>query len=237
MCSPVQLPPRAGAASEAAPFAFAWPCGAVRSAARGAARGVANGAACGVARANASELWPCGAVWGRGAACDVARPAAAAAAAAAAATAAAAPRADDEANDADAVHVRGWRRQQPGSLQPFASSVERLPPPLPRRLRPGWSVVVSADAERAVAKKAEEAAAAAEAEGDVSAAAAAERAAEADNAATASALEDVRPAGGGAGVEKGTYSSPWAASMARRIGRTAASLRGTTSARKSAGAS
>ena len=67
-----------------------------------------------------------------GDAASEARPAAAAAAALAAA---ATPRHDDEANDeADATHMRGWRRQQPGSLQPFASSVERLPPPTPRRV-------------------------------------------------------------------------------------------------------
>ena len=55
MCSPVQLPPRAGAASEAAPLAFAWPCGA----ACGVACGAACGAACGVVRANADADAAC----------------------------------------------------------------------------------------------------------------------------------------------------------------------------------
>jgi len=288
MCSPVQLPPRAGdaasearpaaaaaaalaaaaasplAAGEADPLVLAWPCGAARAAygaARGAACGVARpaaaaaaalaaaalaaaaygasrGAACGVVRASAGELGPYAAVRGCCAACAVTRPAAAAAAALAAA---ATPRHDDEANDeADATHMRGWRRQQPGSLQPFASSVERLPPPIPRRLRPGGPAVESADAERAVAKEAADLWAATEAEGDVSAAAAAETAAETDDGATAWAPEDdAKAAGAGAPPcsAKDRYSSPWAASMVRRIGRTAASLRGTTSARKSAGAS
>ena len=252
------------AAGEADPLVLAWPCGAARAAygaARGAAcgcgaacdvarpaaataaalaaaYGAARGAACGVARASAGELGPYAVVRGCCAACDVARPAAAAAAALAAA---ATPRHDDEANDeADATHMRGWRRQQPGSLQPFASSVERLPPPIPRRLRPGGPAVESADAERGVAKEAADLWAATEAEGDVSAAAAAETAAETDDGATAWAPEDdAKAAGAGAPpcAEKDKYSSPWAASMVRRIGRTAASLRGTTSARKSAGAS